>query len=193
MVFADESRFLLYPTDGRIRVRRLAGERLTDNAVQHRVQGGGGSVHVWGAFCSDSVSPLVILDQNVNGVGYRDILTQNLLPFARRVFRDNFRLQHDNAPAHTARMVQDFLQVQDVQVMEQPSLSPDVNPIEHLWDELGRAVRSRNNPPLNLQQLRQTLVEEWNLIPRNRLVTLVESMPRRLADIISANGGHTRY
>jgi len=50
VIFADESRFPLYPTDGRIRVRRRAGEQLLDENIQARIQGGGGSVHVWGAF-----------------------------------------------------------------------------------------------------------------------------------------------
>ena len=81
----------------------------------------------------------------------------------------------------------------DVQVLEQPSFSPDLNPIEHLWDTLGRAVRSGDNPPTNLRQLRDALVQEWDRLPRGTLETLVGSMPRRLAAVIAARGGHTRY
>lgn len=193
VVFADESRFLLHPTDGRIRVRRLPGEQLLDECVQAKVAFGGGSVHVWGAFCTRGVSQLVVLDQNVTGMVYQGILEQHLLPFTQRLFQNNFRFQHDNAPAHTSRVVRDFLQQHDVGTLPQPSVSPDTNPIEHLWDELGRAVRNRHIQPTNLGQLGLALVEEWNRIPLNRLVTLVESMPRRLADIIVARGGHTRY
>jgi transposase len=126
-------------------------------------------------------------------VVYRGILEKHLLPFTQGLFQNNFRFQHDNAPAHTSRVVQTFLQEHDIDTLPQPSVSPDTNPIEHLWDELGRAVRNRDIPPTNLQQLGQSLVEEWDRIPLNRLVTLVESMPRRLADIIGARGGHTRY
>lgn len=193
VIFADESRFPLYPVDGRLRVRRLAGEELLDDNLQANVQGRGGSVHVWGAFCFSSVSPLVSLDQNVNGVVYQGILANQLFPFARATFQDNFRLQHDNAPAHTSRVVQQFLQDNDILVMEQPPLSPDMNPIEHLWDELGRAVRNRNVPPTNLRQLRDALLEEWARIPRQTLENLVASMPRRLAAVIAARGGNTRY
>jgi transposase len=46
------------------------------------------------------------------------------------------------------------------------SLSPDLSPIEHLWDELGRRVRHRQNPPETLQELRDALVHEWNNIPQ---------------------------
>ena len=73
VIFADESRYMLYPVDGRLRVRRQVGERLNDENVQARVQGGGGSVHVWGAFCATGVSQLIVLDQNVNGARYREI------------------------------------------------------------------------------------------------------------------------
>lgn len=193
VVFADESRFPLFVVDGRRRVRRLPGERLNDDCVQNRVAGGGGSVHVWGAFCATAKSELVILDANVNGAVYSGILEQNMLPWARRLFGDNFRFQDDNAPAHRARVVTTFLEEQDVTVLRQPALSPDLNPIEHLWDELGRAVRRRDPQPTNLHQLRQILVEEWNAIPQNRLAQLVDSMPRRLADVIAARGGYTRY
>jgi len=193
VIFGDESRFPLYPVDGRLRVRRLAGEELLDENLQANVQGRGGSVHVWGAFCSSSVSRLLPLDQNVTGVVYQGILENQLLPYARGIFQNNYRFQNDNAPAHTARIVQQFIEQQGILVMEQPPLSPDMNPIEHLWDELGRAVRNRNVPPTNLRQLRDALLEEWARIPRQTLENLVASMPRRLAAVIAARGGHTRY
>ena len=77
--------------------------------------------------------------------------------------------------------------------MEQPPRSPDCNPIEHLWDEFGRAISSMDNPPQNLDGLRQALLDKWTQIPVQRLQRLVASMPRRLAAIIAARGGNTRY
>ena len=77
--------------------------------------------------------------------------------------------------------------------MEQPPRSPDCSPIEHLWDELGRAISSMDNPPQNLDELRQALLDKWAQIPVQRLQRLVASMPRRLAAIIAARGGNTRY
>lgn len=193
VIFGDESRFLLYPVDGRLRVRRRAGERLMDDCVQPRVAGGGGSVHVWGAICADGKSQLVILDQNVTGAVYTQILDQNLVPWARGLFGNNFRYQDDNAPSHRARVVTTYVEEHDVNVLRQPALSPDLNPIEHLWDQLGRAIRQRDNQPSNLRELGQALLEEWHRIPAERLRELVHSMPRRLVDVVAARGGHTRY
>ena len=114
-------------------------------------------------------------------------------PFARHYFGDNYRYQDDNATPHRARVVLDFLQQGNVTKMEQPPRSPDCNPIEHLWDELGRAISSMDNPPQNLDELRQALLDKWVQIPVQRLQRLVASMLRRLAAIIAARGGNTRY
>ena len=121
------------------------------------------------------------------------ILQYTLVPFARHYFGNNYRYQDDNATPHRARVVLDFLQQGNVTKMEQPPRSPDCNPIEHLWDELGRAISSMDNPPQNLDELRQALLDKWAQIPVQRLQRLVASMPRRLAAIIAARGGNTRY
>ena len=188
-----ESRFQLYPADGRLRVRDLPGERSRPGCQAHRVQAGGGSVHVWGAFHNSAKSPLVLPDGYLTGVLYRGILQNILVPFARHYFGDNYRYQDDNATPHRAKVVLDFLQQGNVTKMEQPPRSPDCNPIEHLWDEMGRAISSMDNPPQNLDELRQALLDKWAQIPVKRLQRLVASMPRRLAAIIAARGGNTRY
>ena len=76
--------------------------------------------------------------------------------------------------------------------MEWPANSPDLNPIEHLWDELGRAVRRRVTDQTTLADLRELLVEEWDVIPQQRVRTLVNSM-RRCQAVINTFGGYTRY
>jgi hypothetical protein len=67
--------------------------------------------------------------------------------------------------------------------------SPDLNPIEHLWDQL----QQRPVLPENLQGLRLTLEEKFEQIPQINLSNLNNSMPRRLNKVIRARGGHTRY
>ena len=189
VIFGDESRFQLYPVDGRLRVRRLPGERFRPGCQAHRVQGGGGSVHVWGAFHNSAKSPLVLPDGYLTSVLYRGILQNTLVPFARHYFGDNYRYQDDNATPHRARVVLDFLQQGNVTKMEQPPRSPDCNPIEHLWDELCRAISSMDNPPQNLDELRQALLDKWAQIPVQRLQHLVASMPRRLARLSPREAG----
>ena len=76
--------------------------------------------------------------------------------------------------------------------MPWPSLSPDMAPIEHAWDELGRRVAA--GPPLHtVADLRQALVREWARIPQAFFRRLVESMRNRCRECVASNGGHTRY
>lgn len=77
--------------------------------------------------------------------------------------------------------------------MEWPPLSPDLNPIEHLWDTLKRKVRSRTPAPVNHNQLVDAVNAEWENIPQDTIENLISSMPRRLNAVIQSRGGHTPY
>uniref|UniRef100_A0A3B4Y837 Tc1-like transposase DDE domain-containing protein n=1 Tax=Seriola lalandi dorsalis TaxID=1841481 RepID=A0A3B4Y837_SERLL len=68
-----------------------------------------------------------------------------------------------------------------------------MNPIEHAWDALGRAIKERDNIPQTLQELAPALTEEWDALPTDNINKLVDSMPRRLNALIRVRGGHTQY
>lgn len=121
-----------------------------------------------------------------------EILQDFVVPYAPFV-GDNFLLMHDNATPHTARVTQQYLDEVNIPVMEWPAVSPDANPIEHVWDMLGRRIRSRVPAPLTLNELRQALLEEWELIPQEDITHLILGMPRRMRAIVNARGGNTRY
>ena len=99
---------------------------------------------------------------------------------------------HDNARPHVARICRQFLNRNNVNVLPWPALSPDMNPIEHIWDYLGRKVRARRNVH-NLRDLENTLIQEWNNIPNVVIRRYVRSMRGGLAACINSRGGHTRY
>jgi transposase len=83
------------------------------------------------------------------------------------------RFQHDNARPYTARITTALLTNSNVAVLPWPSKSPDLNPIEHLWDALDRRVRQRQPQPQSLQQLVNALQDEWNNIPQQAIRTLI--------------------
>lgn len=193
VLFSDESRFLLHKADGRLRVRREVGQRFNEDCVLGTVAHGGGSVLVWGAIHYGGRTNLVILRGNVNADSYRQVLETEMVPYARAHFGHNFLFQHDNAPAHRARRTQAFFEEEDIEQLDWPAYSPDLNPIEHCWDGLDRAVRQRAVQPTTLAELEQALVQEWVALSQRYINKLVESVPRRIQAVIRARGGHTKY
>ena len=70
-------------------------------------------------------------------------------------------------------------------------MSPDLNPIEHLWGILKWKVEERKVS--NIHQLHDVIMEEWKIIPLETCEALVNSMPRRVKVVLENNGGHTKY
>ena len=192
VMFSDESRFSLQRSDRRQRVYRRLGERYSDACIREVDRfGGGGSVMVWGGISYGVKTPLVVIQGNLTAVRYRDqVLMPHVLPL---VNAHNLTFQHDNARPHVARVCRDFLNQNNVQVLDWPPYSPDLNPVEHLWDALDRRVRKLVNVPNNVAQLQLALIQEWNNIPQRTIDNLVGSMVRRVRAATAARGGHTRY
>ena len=127
---------------------------------------------------------LIVVQGKLNAQGY---INQILQPEAVPAI-----LMHDNARPHVARICRQFLNRNNVNVLPWPAVSPDMNPIEHIWDYLGRKVRARGNVH-NLTDLENALIQEWNNIPNVIFRRYVRSMRGRLAACINSRGDHTRY
>ncbi|GFV81429.1 transposable element Tcb1 transposase [Trichonephila clavipes] len=95
------------------------------------------------------------------------------VPLAQTIFMD------DNARPHQTLAVEELLESEDVTRMDWPAYSPDLNPIEHVWDALRRCIAARLHHPENTQQLKQMLIEEWVLLPQEMLHQLVLKTKRR--------------
>ena len=83
--------------------------------------------------------------------------------------------------------------VQVVEVLDWPSHSPDLDPIEHIWDELGRFVCQQVNPPPTLADLERALVEQWRFLPQAVFKNILRSNRRSCVAVRDARGGHNRY
>lgn len=201
VLFTDECRSCLYGADGRRRVFRRRGERYAQSCIEERVPFGGGSCMVWGGISIAGRTELVFIDMVPQDGGSRgltshryitDILETHVVPYSGFI-GENFILMHDNARPHVAIRVHQYLTEVAIRTMDWPARSPDLNPIEHMWDKLKRAVYARNPVPTTVPELREAITQEWENIPQDFIKNLINSMPNRLEAVIRARGGNTPY
>uniref|UniRef100_A0AAR2JPU3 Tc1-like transposase DDE domain-containing protein n=1 Tax=Pygocentrus nattereri TaxID=42514 RepID=A0AAR2JPU3_PYGNA len=120
----------------------------------------------------------------MNSELYQRILKENVRTSVHELNlkRRNFIFQHDNDPKHASKSTKEWLHRNKIKTLEWPSQSPDLNPIEHLWGDLKRAVHRRC--PHNLSDLERFCKEEWANIATSRCATLIGSYPKRLSAVI---------
>ncbi|UYV73793.1 K02A2.6-like [Cordylochernes scorpioides] len=181
VVFSDESRFCLSSDSRRVRVWRRRGERSNPAAIVERPTVRRRGIMVWGAIAYDSRSPLLRIQGTMTAQRYvDDVLRPVTLPYLQGV--PNALYQQDNARPHTARISQQALQ--DVQMLPWPPYSPDLSPIEHVWDIIGRRLHALPQPRSE-DELWQMVEREWRAIPQDAIRTLIDSLPRRVAACIA--------
>ena len=109
-----------------------------------------------------------VFNRNVNANLYvNEVLTDIVVPFMQDNFPEgNGILQQDGAKPHAAIVTPQFIADYNISLLNWASMSPDMSLIEHVWDELKRRVYDRPHHPVNVQQLKYAVIEEWNAIPQ---------------------------
>lgn len=170
---------------------------LNPKLVVPTVQGGGVTIMVWGCISQYGFHDLILLDGTVDARGYRTVLQNYLIPIISQYF-GNYPciFQQDNASIHTAHEIVDFFHTNNIQVLEWPAHSPDLNIIEHIWHYLKERVRqlpiasSKEELWSNVQVVLDYM---WGEQMTQKINELYESLPNRMQAVINAHGGNTRY
>ena len=123
---------------------------------------------------------------------YHSILQRHTIPSGMKLCGRGFVLQQDNDPKHTSHPCKNYLtkkeQKGDLVVMDFPPQSPDLNPIEHLWEHVKRENVKCN--PTSLNNLWDVLNHCWNNMQQTVLRKLVYFMPSRVDEVLKAKGEH---
>ena len=122
-------------SDGCLYVWRRKGEEFTAECCQPVVQHPT-SIMLWGCISFQGVGSLHCIRGCLNSEDYQQILGDAMLSDARRLFREDFILEQDNATVHTSHSTRQWLQANEATVLYWPAKSSYVNPIENLWHVL---------------------------------------------------------
>ncbi|XP_054087736.1 uncharacterized protein LOC128922137 [Zeugodacus cucurbitae] len=122
---------------GVIKVWRRANAEMQENNLIPTVKHGGGNIMVWGCMAASGVGNLEFITDKMDKYMYLNILKKNLRPSVQKLGLDSsrFLFQQDNDPKHTSYLVREWL-LYNCKQLQTPPQSPDINPIEHIWDLL---------------------------------------------------------
>ncbi|CDQ72638.1 unnamed protein product [Oncorhynchus mykiss] len=174
-VWSDETKIELFGHNDHRYVWSKKGEACKQKNTIPTVKHVGGSIMLWGFSATGGTGALHKIDGIMRTKKHVDILKQNLKLGRKWVF------QMDNDPKNTSKVVAKWLKDNTANVLEWPSQSPDLNPIENVWAELKKRVRARR--PTNLTQLHQLCQEVWAKIHPTYCGKLVEGYPKHLTHI----------
>ena len=102
-------------------------------------------------------------------------------------------IQQHNDPKHTSKKAWAWFEDHDYDVMKWPAQSPDLNPIEHLWNHIKTKLGGYEEAPKGIHELWERVETEWEKIEPAVCQNLIESMPRRVEAVYKAKGGYTKY
>ena len=130
----------------------------------------------------------------INSENYLDVLTKKVIPEMARKFPEGSGIfQQDLAPCHTSRKVKNFINLNNISVLDWPGNSPDLNPIENLWSII--KLRLRRRDCTTREKLIEAIIDCWYRDPQiqENCKKLIDSMPKRVKSVLTCCGGHIRH
>lgn len=191
VIYADEA-FICLGASGQVWVQRPQDTAWVKEYMVDGIDGFAPKIGIFGSFTHAGVGPMQIYDCNMDKYYYRSILNDSVYAYANQKYGEKgCYYLHDNAPYAKANVVKWWFKGKQIERLEMPPYSPDVNPTENLWAVLKRQIDAR--APKTIEELTKITREEWLKLDPTFCDKLVQSMPNRMQAIVDAEGYKTRY
>lgn len=192
VMFSDESHFYVQGQRSQ-HVRRSAGEKLTEDHIDQSVKHPEKKMF-WGCFSYTGVGSLRPVEGMMRSPQYIDVIQRNVIQDMRKAFPEgNGVFQQDLAPCHTSKAVTKVFEQNQIKVLDWPGNSPDLSPIENLWAIIKSRLRTKDCT--SKTKLIQNIIQLWYHDEQilGNCHNLIDSMPKRVEEVIKNKGGHTSY
>jgi transposase len=202
IIFTDETYIFIGESPGKVYITRSPDENDLPETFVHRFKKSSLKIMVWAGIMLGSKGPIVVLDfpggrgGGMNSKRYCDqVLSGPFLEYytAMRLERGEVYMMQDNARCHTSKSTLQWFAKHEVILLDHPPTSPDLNPIENVWADIKRAIRSRPRAPTSIEELKTAVFEAWESLRQEDIDRYILSMPKRVQAVLKAKGGNTQY
>lgn len=202
IAWSDEAYICLGENNGRIFVTCRADEELLEECLVPTFKQSSVRVMVWAVIMRGVKGPMVVLEYpggkggGMTSARYQEqVLDAQLVDFHADMAKErtDFHFQQDGAPSHRSASTRRWFDDHDIPLFLHPPNSPDLSPIEPVWHELKKRLRSLPRTPTTWDQLGDAVLEVWNGIPFEDVDKYIDRMPEVVQAVLDAKGGHTKY
>ena len=188
IIWTDEKVFRLYPQNRKFTLKILKNQEESDVIQKHAItkkQQGGASVMFWGAIGSEGKVCLFEINEKFDSLKFAKFLDEIALPAIYNKIGPNFTLQQDNCPIHKGKTL-DLLKLRNVQSLDWPAQSPDLNPIENVWGWMANKIGPKMFK--NKKELAEYVFQVWQDLPDEIFANFIDNIAKKMEWVLDNQG-----
>jgi hypothetical protein len=148
----------------------------------------------WGCFSGQDKGPGIFWEKDWGSINKEAYCAHTILIIHGWIrLYPELKLMQDNAPGHAAEYTKKECKSRDIKLIFWPVFSPDLNPIETVWNIMKNYIQENYEEKLSYDKLRIAVKEAWEAVEEDKLAELLLSMHVRCEAVIAANGMHIKF